>query len=277
MAGSPDEVRSFRRGAFVSALPATARIWLALDAPGHNEAPLEAAVGLARELRGEVAAVFVENVDLIRLAGFPGAAETRLFGRDTVPLALDELEAALRAQALLLERMLGRVARQAGVNWSFQRTRGRIVHLALELAASAECIVVPPGSCSIAMGPYTAGRSRPAAARSSALQIWAMPGDGPDAPRVLEIGHSLLQRAHVPGRVVMPHSQAGARSVRSWLALQGQADDWRESSETELASAGRAVRSTGQRLLIVPKPADSHAVGKLEEAFRQLGWTLLMV
>jgi hypothetical protein len=257
--------------------PVPARIWLALDAPGRNEGPLEAAVGLARELHGEVAAVFVENVDLIRLAGFPGAAETRLFGREAVPLALDELEAALRAQALLIERMLGRVARQAGVSWSFQRTRGRIVHLALELAASAECIVLPPASCSVSMGPYAGAGSRAVASRSPSLRVWAMPGEGPGAVRVLEMGHRLLRLARAPGRLVMPATAVGAESVRSWLARQGQEGEWLEATGTELATMGRAGSPTEHRLLILPKPADPQAIGRLEAAFRRIGWTLLMV
>jgi acetyl-CoA acetyltransferase len=58
------------------------------DALDRSAAPRGTALTLARLLNAELAALFVENIDLLRLAEFPQAAESRLFAPAAVPLAL---------------------------------------------------------------------------------------------------------------------------------------------------------------------------------------------
>ena len=53
------------------------RILVALDASRHSLAALEAAAELAARLKAELVGLFVEDIDLLRLAGLPFAREIR--------------------------------------------------------------------------------------------------------------------------------------------------------------------------------------------------------
>src|SRR5690606_28525869 len=90
--------------------------------------------------------LFVEDADLLTLAGWPAATETRLFGSASQPLGGNTLEATLRAHAAALERRLDALAREIGVPWSFRTARGRVEQQALSLAATGDWIVLAGAS-----------------------------------------------------------------------------------------------------------------------------------
>lgn len=293
-----------------------ARIWLAVDALDRSAAPLGTALALARLLKAELAALFVENIDLLRLAEFPQAAESRLYAPAAVPLALAQVESAMRAQAGALQRQLGRVALEQGVQWTFQTARGRIVQLALERASPAECVVVPgaamlaslastgqrgfaaprarpiglaPALARYAAGPaaspaVTAGGQAPIGRElatdremNSGREIWALPGAGPDSRRVLAIGHRLLHDNGGSGRLLMPESPEAAAAIRDWLRERGESAEWREASFAEfLAQRHRRGRNAGG-VLLMPKPDNEPARRVLEGVLRRSDWPLVMV
>jgi len=281
-----------------------ARIWLAVDALDRSAAPLGTALSLARLLKAELAALFVENIDLLRLAEFPQAAESRLYAPAAVPLALAQVESAMRAQAGALQRQLGRVALEQGVQWTFQTARGRIVQLALERASPAECVVVPGAAMLASLAPagqrgFAAPRARqiglaPALARyatgpgarpaaplgrevNTGREIWALPGAGPDSQRVLAIAHRLLHDNGGSGRLLMPESPAAAAAIRDWLRERGEGAEWREASFEEfLAQRHRRGRNAGG-VLLMPKPASESARQVLEGLLRRSDWPLVMV
>ncbi|NIO41266.1 MAG: universal stress protein, partial [Burkholderiales bacterium] len=110
------------------------RILVALDASPHSQAALRAAAELAAELKAELLGVFVEDINLLRLAALPGAEEVvSALGRAR---ALDpvRLERALRLQAAELRRALESVAAETHVRWAFRVTRGRVVNELLSAA-----------------------------------------------------------------------------------------------------------------------------------------------
>lgn len=288
-----------------------ARIWLAVDALDRSAAPLGTALTLARLLNAELAALFVENIDLLRLAEFPQAAESRLFAPAAVPLALAQVESVMRAQAGALQRQLGRIALEQGVQWTFQTARGRIVQLALERASPAECVVVPGAAmlaslASAGQRGFAAPRARPIGLALPALaryateagarptvttgresttgrelntgrEIWALPGAGPDSQRVLAIGHRLLHDNGGSGRLLMPESPEAAAAIRDWLRERGESAEWREASFAEfLAQRHRRGRDAGG-VLLMPKPANESARQVLEGLLRRSDWPLVMV
>lgn len=118
------------------------RIWIAVDALDRSADVLGAAMRLAAGRAVELAGLFVEDADLLRLAGWPSATETRLFEASLRQVGGAELEAALRAQALALQRRVDALARDIGVPWSFRTARGRVVQQALHLAGSGDWIVL---------------------------------------------------------------------------------------------------------------------------------------
>jgi nucleotide-binding universal stress UspA family protein len=109
----PPEVRAIRR------------ILLALDS-GQDLAALEAAAALAERLRARLVGMFVEDTELLRLAGLPFAREIAFGSAASRPLELAQLERELRSQAGRLRRLLEEHAGQRRLEWSFSVVRGSL-------------------------------------------------------------------------------------------------------------------------------------------------------
>jgi len=105
----------------------TARtILLALES-GADVMALEAAAELAVLLRGTLQGVFVENVELLRLAQLPFAREISLASNTVRQLQSKQLERELRAQAEQARGLLERQARRHSLQWSFRVERGAVI------------------------------------------------------------------------------------------------------------------------------------------------------
>jgi hypothetical protein len=136
-----------------------ARVWVALDSASRSEAALEVAATLARDVRAELAGLYVEDADLLRLAGLPLAAEMNPLSSALRPLGTADLERQWRGQAAGMERALARVARHAGLDWSFQVRRGKPLAEACALAALHEVTVIAGRRLAPAHRPAAPGRS----------------------------------------------------------------------------------------------------------------------
>jgi nucleotide-binding universal stress UspA family protein len=120
--------------------PVIQRILVALDASPHSLAALEAAVALAADLHAELLGLFVEDADLLRLAGLPFARELGLYSTTPRPLDEPQVERELRARARRAEQALAAMADRAQVPWSFRVARGTIAAELLAAAAEADLI-----------------------------------------------------------------------------------------------------------------------------------------
>ncbi len=118
------------------------RILVALDSSPHGLAALDAAVNLADQLEAELQGLFIEDVNLLRVAGLPFTREFTLSTMGPRPLNTDSMERALRAQAEQLRRSLASSADRLRVRWSFQVTRGHITQASLEAAAEADFLLM---------------------------------------------------------------------------------------------------------------------------------------
>lgn len=111
------------------------RVLVALDASPHSRAALKAAAELAADLQAELLGMFIEDINLLRLAQLPCAREVAYATRGIRAVDSQRLERTLRTQAAQLEHMLATVAQGRNVPWSFRVSRG---HVAQELLAAAE-------------------------------------------------------------------------------------------------------------------------------------------
>lgn len=113
-----------------------------MDGSAYGVAAMEAAVQLAAELRAELLGLFVEDADLLRLAGLSVAREVPLSGaapRSMDPTAMERL---LRAQADQMRQALADTAERVSVVWSFRVARGHVVRASLECAGGSDLVVL---------------------------------------------------------------------------------------------------------------------------------------
>lgn len=116
------------------------RILVALDASPGSLVAVRAAVGLAALLDAELAGLFVEDLELLRLSRSPVACQVDLLTAAVDRLESREVERQLRAQASRAKRMVMCLAEEAGLEWSFRVTRGAVAR-EIEKATSEDDLV----------------------------------------------------------------------------------------------------------------------------------------
>ncbi|MCD6732613.1 MAG: hypothetical protein LT103_03330 [Burkholderiaceae bacterium] len=239
----------------MNATTAALRIWIAVDALDRSADVLGAAMRLAAGRAVELAGLFVEDADLLRLAGWPSATETRLFEASLRQVGGAELEAALRAQALALQRRLDALARDIGVPWSFRTARGRVVQQALHLAGSGDWIVLASAATGLRLR-LAAPRTRPV--------VWLLPDDEAGLSRLLAAAVRYDPQGSAERRVVLPADAARAAQLRA--APQAATGAVRFASEAELiARAACGPAAPGDLVLMTRDSgaADPQRLGRL--------------
>ena len=111
------------------------RILVALDASPHSLAALRVAAELAKDLEAELLGLYVEDINLLRLAELPLAREVTIYSADPRQLSRRQIEQQLRSQARLARRSLASIAERHRLRWSFRVVQGVIPS---ELLVAAE-------------------------------------------------------------------------------------------------------------------------------------------
>ncbi len=213
--------------------PVFQRIVVALDASPHSLAALEAAVALAADLQAELLGLFVEDADLLRLAGLSFAQELGLYSATPRPLDEPRLERELRARACRAEQALAALADRAQVRWSFRVVRGTISAELLAAAAEADLISL--------------GRTG-----------WSLAG----RRRVGSTARTILSQASRPALVVRQgaHLELPLMVVYDGSALAGKA----------LTTAARLSQGKEGELLVLVAADDPAETGRLQA--QAAGW-----
>ena len=267
--------------------PLVRRILIGLDATGESLAALEVAAQVAARLEAELAGLFVEDVDLLRLAALPYAREVGFGGGQGRRLDPATVERQMRGQAAAARRALAETAERRHLRWSFRVARGRVE--AELMAAAAESDLVALGK---AFRPLTRrarlGRTARAVATGAPAAVLlaargpsvpARPGretilvtyDGsPCAERALMIAARLARAARggfvvflvdVPGAPAPRREAAEARIARSGVVARYR--------HVEPALLPAALQEEHGTFLVVAEgclPADEARVQRMIEA-----------
>jgi K+-sensing histidine kinase KdpD len=194
------------------------RIVVALDTGSLSRAAIEAAARLAIGLRAELEALFVEDVNLRRLAELPFARE--LGNTSAQPRRFDvaELDRAIGVQAQQVRRALEAAARELPLSWSFEVVRGNLIAVVLERTAAADLLVLGRTRRPAYRGVHSEAVRRRLERRVARHPIVALFDGSPAASNVLEAALALERRAHGNVLLAIP-----AARPEQFAALRGQA------------------------------------------------------
>lgn len=265
------------------------RLLLALDSAGGWERALDVAADVAVGLEAELAGLFVEDRDLLRLASLPFGEEIALTGAASRRLDRATVKQELKGQAVRARRHLQRVALHRRLAWSFEVRRGQpwqeLRGLAepddlVSLSTAAYTLSVKQGGC------FRLGAGLPA---FLVLDERDRLAQGPVAV-LLDGSPCALQVLQVAARLAAV--QQRALRLLPWCSdpqvAQARVDDARRRLPTDLpvetlpvvapGSAGRLRRLLLQRLgfLVVPACIDLEAP-QLDQLHRALGCPLLVM
>ena len=118
------------------------RILVALDASTHSLAALDAAAGLAASLQAELIGLFVEDENLVHLAGLPFSHEVRSPSAARQPMSSDKMEQQLLLQGSQARRALAEAAERVQARWSFRTVRGQVTASVLTAALEADLLAM---------------------------------------------------------------------------------------------------------------------------------------
>lgn len=125
-----------------TAAPALRRVLLAVHGIEPTSALLSTAGALLQGAQAELAGLFVEDAQLLRLAALPFTREIGLASGTVRSLEVLDLERALRTQAEQVRQLLAQTAAALHVPWSFRITRGSLLDEALVGAAHADLVLI---------------------------------------------------------------------------------------------------------------------------------------
>jgi hypothetical protein len=230
------------------------RIVLSLEC-GAAEAPaLEAALALAAGLGGELAALFVEDERLLRLAALPFVQEIGRTSAQQRVLEREQLEHAFQAEAGRLRRLLTSAAETLALKWTLDVARGDIMAASLERLGPEDLLVlggsVPAG---FARGRRVAGQ---ALFRSLAMRpVAVLLTDGEGAWRALDAAFAIAR--HTAGEVAVlidapDESEYRTRRERARERLAGAAARFVRVPAKEPHAIAEVVRSQGAAALVWP-------------------------
>ena len=221
------------------------RVLVALDSPASSQATLGIAVSLAAATASELRGLFVEDQDLLRLAGLPFAREIRLARAMSRALAPEQLRQDVRAQAALARAAMEKQALLHRLNWTFQVTQGRSEEAVLLAAAHGDLIVMSRGFGPLASYGRVGRQVRLIAARAPGPLLLASAGRAarrgavclpydasPAAQRMLAIAGELAQARREPLEIMLLGDAAAAADTLQSIDSIG--------ARIRAAGAGRA-------------------------------------
>lgn len=184
------------------------RILIAIDASPHSMAALHAAAELASHLGAELVGLYVEDINLLRMAELPFSREVSYYSATLRLVNRDEIEKEIRGQARRARLAFSTIAERKHVRSSFRVTRGVITTELLQAAAEVDLVT---------MG--KAGWSRQKQMGSTARLVVAQ---APQQTLVLQYG----ARLRMPLGVVYDGSHMSRKALASSASIIHRGDDY---------------------------------------------------
>jgi nucleotide-binding universal stress UspA family protein len=245
------------------------RILVALDASPHSLAALEAAVELAARFRAELLGLFVEDVNLLRLAELPFAREVGFFSATRRRLDTVEIERELRVRAKRVQRTFTVTLKRWEVRGAFRVTRGPIASELLAAASEADVLILGKAGWSLARRRRLGSTARAVLSEAPSSTLILQHGtrlglpalvvyDGsPLAQKALATAASLVEGKDGPLTVLLlADGLDGARRLRDQadelLRGRGLEVRYRSLTETSIPKLTHLVQTEKIGTLILP-------------------------
>lgn len=126
------------------------RILVTLDASAQSLAALETAVTMAVGLGADGAGLFVEDVNLMRVAMLPVARRVLYPTGTEESLDSSRMERELKILARQAQKSLAMLAECSGIRWSFRVVRGKVTVEVLAAASESDLLTVGRSGWSLA-------------------------------------------------------------------------------------------------------------------------------
>lgn len=270
------------------------RILVALDASTSSLAALEAAAELAANLEAELIGLYVEDVNLLYLAGLPFAHEVRPSSAIRQRMSSDKMEQDLRLQASQARRALEAAADRAKVRWQFNIVRGQVTAAVLEAALEADLLALGRVS-----RPFTRSRRLGSTARAATTgtgrSVLLMPlnrdlnypvlvtYDGSPASRqaLSAAGRLAKYSGDDLNVLLLSDSLEDSRELKNqandWLAERGLSAEYHWLPQATVDSLSRLVQAAQNCILVLGGENDLLQAEAIQELLDQTDCPVMLV
>lgn len=139
------------------------RLLVVFDPAFENMPAVDSVAQLAARMEAELMGLFIEDEDLLRAAGYPGASTVSVLSATRSSLDAAVLRRALKAQAEASRQNLERAARARQIKTSFEVRQGRLQTEVLALSEDVDLVVVDWSCGEFLMRAAGGRRERPGA------------------------------------------------------------------------------------------------------------------
>lgn len=181
-------------------------IAVAIDCSPHSKSSLEAAAEMAARLKAELIGIFVEDINLLHMAGLPFAEQVRLYTATTEKLDTAQLERMLKLQAQQAREMLQHAAEARTLRHAFRVLRGMVPEQLMLAAPEADILVLGRSGRSPSCRKGLGSTARTALSEGTMNVMLMRPG---------------VTAAEGPLLVLYDCSEASKRALRTALEIAG--------------------------------------------------------
>lgn len=176
------------------------RILVALDTSPASLSALQTAVELAARFQARLVGLFVEDINLLRVAQLPFAREVSLFSPGFRRLESRELERQLKVQAEQMRRAMARMAAAHHIDWDFRVTRGSVTMEVMTAGSEADLVILGKIGRSFSAAQHMGSTVRMMVLQRQGLTLILQPGGRLTVPVVVfydgsESGRTALETA----------------------------------------------------------------------------------
>ncbi|CAN5513592.1 hypothetical protein BH10CHL1_BH10CHL1_29670 [soil metagenome] len=249
------------------------KIVVALDASSSSRALLEAAAELAARFHTELVGLFVEDAQLVDLAGSPFFREISRFSASAHQLSSAQLERQLRGQASQMQRVLTEITGRRQVPSTLRIVRGQVVNELLRAAAETDLIIlgrvgqsfVRQQSAPKRLGSTTRVFLTQAPCLTLVWQQETRLGlpmvvvydNSAAAQRALSLAARLVQEREGRLTVILLDNtleaiQQAEQQVRAWLQTRGLTAHFHKLTNTNVARLAQIVMQERARIMVLP-------------------------
>ncbi len=272
------------------------RILMALDPSSEDLSTVEATAALARGLRAELLSLFVEDIDLIRLAQHPEFSAFSTLSAGPQPFAADNLRRALRRQLTRSRHAVEQAAAHQRIKSVFQVRQGRPVAEIVSASGTVDLVVIGWGRRDT---PATLAFSRAATVRAiveaaSRPVLLLRPGAAGGGPVMVAYGGTEVDRRALKAAAEIAQHDGGIVEIAMPATPADRADQWRRDISAALANTHLTVRflamprgtledlcaaatHRGVSLLVLGGDSNVLTGGAALRAFERAGCSLLLV
>jgi hypothetical protein len=254
------------------------RVVVAFDWGSENTGAVELVTALAERLRAELKAMFVEDIDLMRLAEHPHVFAFSTLSATGQQLAAEHLRRVLRSRLARSRAAIEAAAQRRQLKYAFEVRQGRLLAEALK-AAESEDLVILSWTAGGRTASFGSGQAPPmviahALAEAHARSVLLLHPDAPaGGPLVLAYDGSAAADAALVAALEIADDDGGVIEVALLSGRTAEVERWAEAIQQTLAGYPGGGGRFRARLISLPG-------GGLEDVCRtaaRLGASLIVL